>query len=273
MVEKVVPMIHVPDVRATVNWYESVGFTVIETYGDDSDGFSFAVLSFGSSRVMFNSGGEASTRNRRDVDLYVYTNNVDDVHQRLKDRVEVVEGPHDTFYGMRELTIRDLNRFWITFGQTSISEALMSAVREGNAESVRVVLERGDLKLETLTRALTVASAGDSNVEIAEMLRKAGAVSPPEIDAAVLQSYVGKYQGQQGFEINVTLKEGRLFATLGNQQPLSLMACDNITFKPIAFDGFGTLTFNIEAGQTIGCSLKHGGNTTQLERVEQTKRS
>ena len=26
-------------------------------------------------------------------------------------------GPHDTHYGMRELIIRDLNRFWITFGQ------------------------------------------------------------------------------------------------------------------------------------------------------------
>jgi hypothetical protein len=39
------------------------------------------------------------------------------VYDRLKDRVEVVEGPHDTFYGMREFIIRDLNRFWITFGQ------------------------------------------------------------------------------------------------------------------------------------------------------------
>jgi orotate phosphoribosyltransferase len=31
--------------------------------------------------------------------------------------VDVIEGLHDTFYGMREFTIRDLNRFWITFGQ------------------------------------------------------------------------------------------------------------------------------------------------------------
>ncbi len=28
MAEKVVPMIHVSDVRATVDWYESIGFTV-----------------------------------------------------------------------------------------------------------------------------------------------------------------------------------------------------------------------------------------------------
>ena len=35
MAEKVVPMIHVPDVRATVDWYSGIGFTVTATYGDD----------------------------------------------------------------------------------------------------------------------------------------------------------------------------------------------------------------------------------------------
>ena len=66
---------------------------------------------------MFNSGGQPSAQRRREVDLYLYVDNVDDLYNRLKDGVEVVEGPHDTFYGMREFIIRDLNRFWITFGQ------------------------------------------------------------------------------------------------------------------------------------------------------------
>ena len=112
-------MIHVPDVRATVDWYHSIGFTVVNTYADD-DGhseLSFAIVAFGSSEVMFNSGGQASTSFRREVDLYVQTSNVDDLYQGLKDRVEVVEELHDTFYGMREFIIRDLNRFWITFGE------------------------------------------------------------------------------------------------------------------------------------------------------------
>jgi len=117
MTEKAVPMIHVPDVRATVDWYEDIGFTVIDTYGDGSGGLSFAILSFGSSEVMFNSGGQPSTLHRREVDLYVYTDDVDDLYRRLKDRVEIVEGPHDTFYGMREFVFRDINRFWITFAQ------------------------------------------------------------------------------------------------------------------------------------------------------------
>lgn len=37
---------------------------------------------------------------------------------RAADRADVVEPPHGTFYGTRELIIRDLNRFWITFGQS-----------------------------------------------------------------------------------------------------------------------------------------------------------
>ena len=115
--ERVVPMIHVPDVRATADWYQGIGFTVNYTFDDGGEGLSFASLSFGSGEVMFSSGGRPSTRDRREVDLYVYSDNVDDLYRRLEDRVEVVEGLHDTFYGMREFIIRDLNRFWMTFGQ------------------------------------------------------------------------------------------------------------------------------------------------------------
>jgi uncharacterized glyoxalase superfamily protein PhnB len=115
MAEKVVPMIHVPDVPATVAWYRHIGFEVIVEYGDSDEGF--AMLRFGGGEVMLSSGGRSSTSERREVDLYVYSDNVDALYDRLKDRVEIVEGLDNTFYGMREFIIRDLNRFWITFGQ------------------------------------------------------------------------------------------------------------------------------------------------------------
>jgi uncharacterized glyoxalase superfamily protein PhnB len=116
MAEKVVPMIHVPDVRATVDWYEAIGFSVIRTNEEDGE-MNWALLSFGSSEVMFQAGGRPSAQHRREVDLYVHVDDVDGLYGRLKDRVEVVEDLHDTFYGMREFIIRDLNRFWMTFGQ------------------------------------------------------------------------------------------------------------------------------------------------------------
>lgn len=90
---------------------------MLTTYDDGSDGLSFAMLSFGSAEVMFNNGGQPSDRFRREVDLYVYVDDVQDVYERITGRAEIVEGIHDTFYGMRELIIRDPNRFWITFGQ------------------------------------------------------------------------------------------------------------------------------------------------------------
>jgi len=117
MPQIVTPMIHVPDVRATVDWYTSIGFEVITTYDDGGDGLSFAIVSFGDSQVMFNSGGQPGARQRREVDLYVRSADVVALRRQLGDRVEIVEDLHDTFYGMREFIIRDVNRFWITFAQ------------------------------------------------------------------------------------------------------------------------------------------------------------
>jgi len=118
MDKNVVPMFHVPDVQKTVDWYREIGFTVGATYGDDNKGgLSFAMVSFGAGTVMFSSGGHLSPRHRREVDLYVYTEDVDRLYDQLKHRVEIVEGPHNMFYGMREVIVRDLNGFWITFGQ------------------------------------------------------------------------------------------------------------------------------------------------------------
>jgi len=116
MAQRVVPMIHVPDVRATAEWYRTIGFTVERTNEEDGE-MNWASLSFDSTEVMLNAGGQPSSSPRREVDLYVHVDDIAEFHERLKGRVEVVEAPHETFYGMREFIIRDPNRFWITFGQ------------------------------------------------------------------------------------------------------------------------------------------------------------
>jgi len=121
MTQRVTPMIHVPDVQATVAWYESIGFTALDT-AEDCGAVNWAHLSFGEGRVMLSSGGQPSTAPRREVDLYVHTDDVDELYANLKGRVTVQEEPHDTFYGMREFIIRDLNGFWITFGQSGRQE-------------------------------------------------------------------------------------------------------------------------------------------------------
>ena len=109
-------MIHVEDVSATVNWYTSIGFKVVRQNEEDGD-INWAKLSFGNSELMLNAGGKPSADPRREVDLYITTDNVEELYRRLKDRVQAVEELHDAFYGMREFIIRDINGFWVTFGQ------------------------------------------------------------------------------------------------------------------------------------------------------------
>jgi uncharacterized glyoxalase superfamily protein PhnB len=116
MSPKIVPMIHVPDVKATMYWYASIGFNIVR-WNEEGGQIDWALLTFGNSELMLSAGGNSSDAWRREVDLYTHADNVDGLFLQLKDKVEVVEEPHDTFYGMREFIIRDLNRFWITFGQ------------------------------------------------------------------------------------------------------------------------------------------------------------
>ncbi len=255
-------MIHVPDVRATVDWYKGIGFDVNNTYGDAGGGLSFAILSFGDSRVMFNQGGRPSTLHRREVDLYIYTEKVDELYSRLKDGVEVVEGPHDTFYGMREFIIRDLNRFWITFGQPTVFQLFMDGVREGQVEVVRAALQSGSLKPEALSAALVVATG-----EIAELLKNEGAIPPPEIGKEILQSYAGSYRSEQGLVVVVEFEADQLVAVLSGQEPVSLVPVDSTTFRPTAFDDV-SLSFSVQDGQAVGLTVRHGPNTVPLKRLE-----
>ena len=246
MSKRVVPMIHVPDVRSTVEWYESIGFHVVAVYGNETaDGLSFGIVSFGDSEIMFNRGGETSTKHRREVDLYIYTDDVDDFYDRLKDRVDVVEGPHNTFYGMREIIIRDLNRFWITFSEESAFTKLMNGVSENKTDQVREAV--GRLDAETLNVVLAAALAINKDAEAVKILQSAGATPPPEIDPETLQSYVGTYKGDHGNAAEISIRERRLYVTPAGQQPLSLWPLDQRTFKPVAIAG-AKIIFSVEEG-------------------------
>ena len=119
MPERIVPMVHVPNVAATAEWYASIGFKIREIAresGDDGE-VVWASLTLGGSEIMLNAGGKSSSASRRDFDLYIHTENIDQVRSAIGEHVDMVEDLHDTFYGMREFIIRDCNGFWITFGQ------------------------------------------------------------------------------------------------------------------------------------------------------------
>lgn len=182
----------------------------------------------------------------------------------------------DTFYSATAMTWAlngkhvEVVRALLEKDPTGAGDVLMTGVREGNTALVEVALAGGTAKAETLSAALAAALGDKEKSAIAEMLKKAGAVPPPEVDAATLQSYVGKYRSEQPLEISVTFKDGKLFAAVATQAPLVLMALDKITFRPTAFDGL-VITMNVEGGKITGFTLKQGGTTQIFKRLEDGK--
>jgi len=179
----------------------------------------------------------------------------------------------DTFYGATAMTWAldgnhvEVVKLLLQKGAEGVEDVLMTGLRGSNEELVKIALERGGLKPEALTVALAVSEGNEKNAGIVEMLKKAGAVPPHQVEAATLQSYAGKYKGEPSPEFTIAVKEGKLVATGLGRSELPLMALDNTTFRPLSFGGV-TLTFNVESGKVIGLAFKQGQNTTQMKRVE-----
>lgn len=178
----------------------------------------------------------------------------------------------DTFYGANAMSWAldeghvEVVKLLLQKDRADVDDVLMTGAREGKAELVQTALEVGGATAPALTAALAISAADPKNAAITDMLKKAGAVPPMEVDAATLQTYAGKYRGDPGPEISIIVKDGKLFASLGrDSQPL--MALDKTTFRPLAFSGI-TLVFNSEADKVTSITFKQGSNTTQLKRVE-----
>ena len=178
----------------------------------------------------------------------------------------------DTFYGATAMTWALDNkhvgviRLLLEKSADDIEDVLLTGTREGNAELVKVALDRGGAKPETLTIALAISSADEKNATLTEMLKKAGAQPPHQVDAAILQSYAGKYKGDTGPEVTISVKDGRLFVAGFSREPQPLLATDNTTFRPLNFGGI-TLTFNAEAGKVASMTFKQGQNTNVMKRL------
>jgi hypothetical protein len=182
----------------------------------------------------------------------------------------------DTFYGATAMTWA-LNNDHVEVvtailakDTSEVGDVLMTGVREGKPALVTVALASGKVNAGTLTSALVVATDDKDKPEIVEMLKKAGAIAPPALDAAVVQSYVGKYKDEAGTEIAITLTDGKLSALPTGQRPFTLMAIDQTTFRPVAFEGI-VLSFKVEGGNATSVELKRGTNITLLKRVVEVK--
>jgi hypothetical protein len=178
----------------------------------------------------------------------------------------------DTFYGATAMTWAvdgkhvQVVRLLLEKNADEIEDVLLTGVRESNAELVTVALDRGGLQPGSLTAALAMSSADEKNAAITEMLKKAGAVAPLQVDAATLQTYAGKYKGDTGPEATITVKDGKLFVGGFTRDSQPLFALDSTTFRPVNFGGI-TLIFNSEGGKVTSMTFKQGTIVNQMKRT------
>jgi hypothetical protein len=121
---RVAPYFLVDDVFATAEFYRDVlGFAFDEFFGVPP---SFVLVRRDQVRIMFRQVRPPRTpvaRPNRSImdetfDAYVYVSNVDRLAEELRrKKADIIEGPVDRVYDMRELIVRDCNGYVIAFGQ------------------------------------------------------------------------------------------------------------------------------------------------------------
>ena len=103
------PVLHVPDVEAAARYYQDVlGFTW--DFGDEN----YSVVWRDNSAIHFVRDDSGPSG----VHLYQWVRDVDSYHQEIVTRgAEITLSPENRPYGIRELSVRDLNGIGIVFGQ------------------------------------------------------------------------------------------------------------------------------------------------------------
>ena len=183
---------------------------------------------------------------------------------------------HDSFYHATPMSWAiehghyDIVKLLVQNGG-SRDEALKGAVDGNLPDLVKFVLDSGTVKPETLTRALSSATKGKHD-DIAEMLKKAGAVPPAaanfKVDEETLKSYAGSYKPKtQGPDLDFAFNDGKLLLRPSGQPQLTMAAFDKVKFTTVEFDAI-TITFNVEGGKVTGLTLLQGGMTLQYKKVE-----
>jgi catechol 2,3-dioxygenase-like lactoylglutathione lyase family enzyme len=116
------PVLHVPNVRAAVDYYRDVlGF--ISDFGDDD----YAVVWRDNSAVHFAKGNG----NPSGVHLFQWVRDVDSYYKEVRRRGAVIAvEPEDRPYGVRDFTVRDPNGVSIIFGQEIEAEETAQPVGE-----------------------------------------------------------------------------------------------------------------------------------------------
>jgi ankyrin repeat protein len=178
----------------------------------------------------------------------------------------------DTFYGQTAMSWAIQNdhaevvNAILDKQPSSANEVFMAGVSNAKPPFVQIALDKGTVSKEAMTRGLAITTLDKDYAPIAEMLKKAGAIPPPEVKAETLQSYAGTYKAPNNPDITIRFGDGVMVGNLGAQRPQPLYAIDQVTFSPMFVDGV-SVKFKVDGGKVSGLLFTDGKNSTEYARA------
>lgn len=123
--ETLSPNLFVKDIRATLNFYQLLGFTLtMSVPGSNNGELDWAMVTNGKVTFMFQTfkslGDNLPPVSREEgapLLFYIRTFGIRDLFENIKDKVSVILGLQKTFYGATEFSITDNNNFVLTFAE------------------------------------------------------------------------------------------------------------------------------------------------------------
>lgn len=121
--EALTPNIFVRDINETIDFYKKLGFNTVMSVPEEGD-FVWVMMSCGNVSMMFQTfdslGPELPEISRADggsLLLYIRIQNIRQFYEKLKEKVTILKGLEETFYGATEFSVLDNNGYVLTFAE------------------------------------------------------------------------------------------------------------------------------------------------------------
>ena len=126
--ESLSPNLFVKDIRATLDFYQLLGFTLTMSVPANTEGeLDWAMVTNGKVTFMFQTFKSladalppVSRTEGGALLFYIRTTRIRAFFETVKDKATVIHGLQKTFYGATEFSITDNNNFVLTFAEDEV---------------------------------------------------------------------------------------------------------------------------------------------------------
>lgn len=124
MIETLSPNIFTHNMKATVAFYELLGFKTSMSVPETGEDLVWAMMVNGSVTMMFqtyeslaNELPEISRKDGGSLLLYINLKGIRGFFEQIKDKVTILKELETTFYGATEFSVKDNNGYVLTFAE------------------------------------------------------------------------------------------------------------------------------------------------------------